>query len=475
MQAIIKTGYLLLALLYQSIGITTAQTLVISNVTIIDVRDGLAEPGLTVIVTGERITEVGPAKTTKVPVGTTVIDATGKYLIPGLWDMHVHIVSDKWVLPLLKVNGITGLRSKHGGERIQDVREKRKDGNYLGFEFSYSSSVLDGPPGLWSGSLIATTPDEGRAIVRHLYSSGYDFVKVYSNLSRDTYFAIAEECRKLNFPFAGHVPGSVSHKEAILAGQKSIEHSVGLEHLVKKPEELQQLILNRESTITNSTGQIDMFKWLEYVIDNYDTSRISVLQEIVAGSDTWFCPTLVNLRMWSSNETAFTNDYRLKYIPVDELAIWQAPMESGEFPEDLINHNDCQLELSHKFYNLLSSLLKPMLDSGAKFLAGTDIGNPYLFPGFSLHDELALFVEAGFTPLQALQTATINPAIYLNRLADIGTVEKGKIANLLLLDANPLEDIGNTKKISVVILNGRFFDRRALDEMLANAEEFARF
>ncbi|WP_373494549.1 amidohydrolase family protein [Aquiflexum sp.] len=245
-------------------------------------------------------------------------------------------------------------------------------------------------------------------------------------------------------------------------------------HLVKNPEELQQLIRNRDRSIINSTGQIDMFKWIDYIIDNFDTSRISVFQEIISRSDTWFCPTLVNLRMWGSNSTAFIEDNKLKYIPGEEHAIWKNPTDLGEFSEDLINHTDWHIDLSLKYYHNVLSLLKPILDSGAKFLAGTDIGNPYLIPGFSLHDELELFVEAGFTPLEALQTATINPALYLNRSAEIGTVEKGKIANLILLDANPQEDIRSTQKIHSVISSGKLYSREKLDKILKEVEENAK-
>lgn len=444
-----------------------AQPIAFTNVTIIDVREGVAHPGMTVVATGDRITDIGSVDKIEVSDGATIIDGTGKYLIPSLWDMHAHIVSDNWVLPLLRVNGITGLRTMHGGERIHDIKEKRKDGNYLGFEFSYSSPIVDGPPGLWSGSLIAATPEEGRAAVRKLYATGYDFIKVYSNLSRQTYFAIAEESRKLDYPFAGHVPWSVTTVEAIEAGQKGIEHMVGLNLLVRKPDELQRMIRNRDTTLIDSHDQVDLFKWFDYVLQHHDATRLSLLMELASGSDTWFCPTLVNLRASAySNDPGFTNDDRLKYIPDEELSIWQAPLESGKFPKESINQNERQYELSRKYYHKVSSLLKPMLDAGAKFLAGTDISNPYLFPGFSVHDELELFVEAGFTPLEALQTATVNPAIYLNRSTDLGTVEEGKLANLVLLDKNPLDDIRNTTTINAVMMRGKITDKEEIEWIL---------
>lgn len=469
-----KTVQILTTLLFLTYSLASAQSVAIIHVKIIDVEEGVTKPGMSVIVTGDRISAVGSVPEIEIPDGSTTIDGKGKYLIPGLWDMHAHIVSYDWVLPLLRVNGISGLRTMHGGERIHDVKEKRKDGNYLGFEFSYSSPIVDGPPELWPGSLIAGSPEEGRSIVRKLHAAGYDFVKVYSNLSRETYFAIAEESRKLNLTFAGHVPSSVTTDEAIAAGQKSIEHSAGLDFLVQKPEELQRMIRDGDTTITNSNGHVDLFKWFDYVLQHHDASRLPFLMELAGGSETWFCPTLVNLRAWAySNEPDFTDDDRLKYIPDEELSIWREPLESGEFPEEYFDQNEWQYKHSRKYYHKVSSLLKPMLNLGAKFLAGTDIGNPYLFPGFSLHDELELFVEAGFTPLEALQTATLNPAIYLNRTADHGTVEIGKIANLVLLDANPLEEISNTQKIYAVMAKGRYFDRQALDELLSEAEQAA--
>lgn len=474
MKLSIRTLGLILSLAAATPAMALAQPLVFSPVTVIDVREGVARPDMTVVVTGNRITRVGRTGSVEVPAGSTVVDATGKYLMPGLWDMHAHIVSDDWVLPLLRVNGITGLRSMHGGERIHVIEEKRQDGNYLGFEFSYSSPILDGPPGLWPGSLIAATPEQGRAAVRRLHAARYDFVKVYSNLSRETYFAIADEAAELGYPFAGHVPWPVSVPEAMAAGQDSIEHMVGLGFLVRRPDELQRMIRDRDAAIASPNGQIDLFKWFDYVLRHHDATRLPLLLDLVGGSGTWFCPTLVNLRASAySNDSAFADDPRLKYVPEEELAIWQAPLESGEFPQEFMSRNERHFELSRQYYRKVSSLLKPMVDAGAKFLAGTDIGNPYLYPGFSLHDELALFVEAGFTPLEALRTATLNPALYLGRVADLGSVEEQKIANLVLLDANPLEDISNTQRIRSVVANGRHLDRQALDMLLTQAEAAA--
>jgi hypothetical protein len=432
------TVQILTTLLFIAYSHAAAQPVAIIHVNIIDVEEGVTKPGMSVIVTGDRISAVGSMDEINVPDGAILIDGTGKYIIPGLWDMHAHIVSYDWVLPLLRVNGITGLRSMHGGERIHDINKNRIELNYLGFEFSYSSPIVDGPPGLWPGSLIADSPEEGRVIVRKLHAAGYDFIKVYSNLSRETYFAIAEESRKLILNFAGHVPSSITTDEAIAAGQKSIEHSAGLDFLVQKPDEIQRMIRDRDTTIVNTNGQVDLFKWFDYVLQHHDASRLPLLMELAGGSEIWFCPTLVNLRVSAfSKDPGFTDDDRLKYIPDEELSIWRAPLESGEFPEEFFDQAEWQYELSGQYYHKVSSLLKPMLNSGARFLAGTDIGNPFLFPGFSIHDELKLFVEAGFTPLEALQTATLNPAIYLNRSADLGTVEEGKIANLILLNAKP--------------------------------------
>lgn len=389
----------------------------------------------------------------------TLIDASNKYLIPGLWDMHAHLWGDEqWILNRCTALGITGLRCMHGSDKgIGDVKKNRKDGFYRGFEFIYSSPITDKPGENWPGTKVASNPEEGHQLVREYYEKGYDFVKVYNFLSYETYQAIADECNQLDIPFAGHLPLEVTTREAILAGQKSIEHSIGLEHAIPNSKQFYQNYKDAEA------GSL-----LSAFLKEYDHNLKEMVLEITKSNDTWFCPTLVNLKstiVHKKTDSLFKNDPRLKYIPKEEQEYWFGDVTEEGTPSYLTVNPELA-ELEQEYFDLTMSYLKPMLGNGSRFLAGTDISNPNIYPGFSLHDELALFVEAGFTELEALQTATLNPAIYAEREDELGTIEEGKIANILILDKNPIENIENTLTIDGLFQRGRYLSKKQLNRLL---------
>lgn len=427
---------------------------IISNTNIIDVKTGKVLLHNDIWIEKDRILKITPHNADKQNYNS-IIEATDKYVIPGLWDMHAHIVDYKWVPNLYTALGITGIRSMHGGSLIDSVVAKRKDGFFRGFEFLYSGPIVDGPGDSWSGIDIAHNPDEGRKIVREQYERGYDFVKVYDKLDLTTYMAIADECKKLNFSFAGHVPLSITTEQAIAAGQKSIEHTLGLEHLSSDPNCFNW---NSNDSIPSRGEMISEFLKL------YDPSLFPKFLSITTNHDTWFCPTMaLNKSFVFINDSIFKNDVRLNYIPKKEQEYWFG--KNSEMPSYMQSQKEYeQAEIT--YYNLMLNSLKPMLDNGARFLAGTDTGNPNIYPGFSLHDELQIFVEAGFTELEALQTATINPAIYTGREKDLGSIEQGKIADLLILNKNPLKSITNTLSIYGLVRRGDYLNRVALNKLL---------
>jgi hypothetical protein len=445
--------------------------LIITTVNIIDVESGEVLDSRDVVIAGEKIASIVEHTDGRSYKGE-VIDGTGKYLIPGLWDMHAHIFWE-WGPQLLRANGVTGIRSMHGGDRIKDIRENRTDGFYMGLEVSYSSPIVDGSS-MWEGALEVHTPEEGRRIAREVAEAGYDFIKVYSFLDRETYFAIADEANRLGISIAGHIPIAVTLEEAIAAGQKSTEHSTGLLLYTSSERDHFYSVVRGETldtSIMDGDLRTSMYKIARFEVEKFDNNRLETLADLLGKSDLWLCPTLVNLRAGAmEDDPDFLNDDRKQYLPREELEFWESP---DDYPDEFKNMEREEIKLSEEMYRIHRSMLKQLLDGGAKFLAGTDIGNPNIYPGFSLHDELALFVETGFTPLQALQTATINPAVYLERSHELGTVEAGKRANLVLLNANPLQDIANTKKIEAVVTRGRFFDREALDKLLAGTERAA--
>lgn len=436
--------------------------LIILNTNVIDVKTGEVLTEKDVWIANDRIHKITQHNSVQHNHHTT-IDAENKYIIPGLWDMHAHIVDYDWVPNLYTALGVTGLRSMHGRKRIEDVLENRKDGNYKGFEFLYSGPIIDGSKNSWSGAEVALSPEKGREIVRGQHKKGYDFVKIYNYLSFETYMAIADECHRLNFPFAGHVPFSVTTEQAIKVGQKSIEHSVGLEHSLSNPD-----FFNSRINVTDTTHFENLTLYLDLLLKSFDDSLFSNTLEITKNSKTWFCPTLINWQAFAlQNDSTFVHNPRNKYIPKEELDYWKKSLTSQEIPEYLLKSTDTLYKnVDSQYFHLISKSLKPMLNNGTRFLAGTDIGNPYVYPGFSIHDEMSLFVKAGFTELEALQTATLNPAIYADKIDVLGTVEEGKIANLVILDKNPLDNIENTLTINGLIRRGEYLNKEALQKLL---------
>lgn len=409
---------------------TTRKILAITHVTVIDATSAPACRDMTVIIANGRIATIGSSKRVRIPKGAQIIDATGKFLIPGLWDMHVHIGDEEFdrnsYLRLFIANGITGIRIMDGAPAHHLWRREVESGALLGPRMFIASGII----GFGESSNIS--PEQAREEVRKARQEGADFIKVHDNVLRESYFALVAEAKRLGLSVAGHVPISITAAEASRAGQRSIEHLTGL-----APAE----------TDSRLAGE-----WFTLFKKNH----------------TWQCPTLIMRHNYALlNDVSFTSDPRLKYVKPSWRARWLRMTREAEtwMTEEATRRRET--------IRREDSLVGQMQRAGIGILAGTDDGNPYVFPGFSLHDELALLVGAGLTPMQALQAATLNPAKFLNKLNSLGTVEEGKLADLVLLDANPLNDIRNTKKIDAVIVRGRFLDRRALDGMLAQVEASA--
>jgi imidazolonepropionase-like amidohydrolase len=459
----------LLLFLASAIAIAAAQSstppvLIIHNVTIVDVTYGSLHQHRTVVVRDGKIAEVrDPAPSTDRKLPGTHIDGVGKFLIPGLWDMHVHMVFGDWfprgkdvTLPLFIANGITGVRDM-GGELdvLQRWRKEISSGTLVGPRIVMSGPMLDGPQPRFPSSVAIKTPEDGRRAVDDLKTRGVDFIKLQSLIPREAVFAIANEAKKQGIPFVGHVPDSVRASEMSNAGQKSFEHLIGI---FEGASPLEDEFLK---------GAKGPGKFLA----TYDSARAAKLFDLLAKNQTWQCPTLVWERGGNLiDEADFGHDPRAKYVP----AYWK-DVTWKRFT-DQIKHefNTDDLFTRKKFVAKELEVVNTMHRAGIPFLAGTDTPpGVYIFPGFSLHEELQRFVAAGFTPLEALQTATINPAKFLGIDDRLGTVERGKLADLVLLEANPLENIRNTQKIAGVIANGRYFSRKDLDEMLAGVERAA--
>jgi imidazolonepropionase-like amidohydrolase len=439
-----------------------APPLIIEDVTVIDATGAPPQPHRTVIVQDGRIK--GIYKTKRVPKGALHVNGAGKFLIPGLWDMHVHTVFGDWfprgreiALPLFIANGVTGVRDM-GGELdvLQQWRREIAAGTLVGPRMVIAGPMLDGPQPRFPSSIAIATPEDGRRAVDDLKRRGVDFIKLQSLIPRDAVFAIADEANKQRIPFVGHVPDAVRASEASNAGQKSFEHLIGI---FEGSSPLEDEFLKGPKTETK-------------FLATFDPARASRLFALLAKNRTWQCPTLVWERGGNLiDQTDFVHDSRARYVP----AYWRDVTWKRFTDEIRQGFNTDDLPTRQRFVARELEVVKTMHDAGIPFLAGTDTApGVYIFPGFSLHEELQRFVAAGFTPMEALQTATLNPATFLGIANRLGTVEKGKIADLVLLDADPLVDIRNTQRISAVTLNGRYLSRADLDKLLAGVETAAK-
>ena len=469
-------GWLIISLLVgslmgQSHPHVPQASVVIRNVTVIDTINGAARPDMTVTIIGDRIAEIEESSNAAIPRVAHVLDGRGKFLIPGLWDMHVH-PHGKEYLALFVANGVTGIRIMWGSPEDHEWRKEIEAGKLLGPRMVIASPIIDGPQPYWPGSVSVSSKSEAQDAVDTAKNEGADFVKVYQFLPQEEYFAIADESRKEGIPFEGHVPISVSAEDASRAGQKSFEHLVGI--LPSCSTEETEILRAQRADLRDglASGQPKFWgehakQFRESLLDTYSPEKAAQLFDLLKSNGTWQCPTLTLLHMFAyGDDPALLNDPRLKYIPFRMRANWDpAKVDGVRTPEDFAyGKKEFQKDLE---------VVGAMQKAGVGILAGTDTENPYCFPGFSLHDELGLLVQAGLTPIQALQAATLNPARFLGPEQDFGTVETGKIADLVLLDANPLDDIGNTKRIAAVIYRGKVFDRAALDAMLENVATFA--
>jgi cytosine/adenosine deaminase-related metal-dependent hydrolase len=445
-----------------------APAIAITHVSVVDVATGDIRSDNTVLVSGNRISYAGPADSAAIPAGARILDGRGKYLIPGLWDMHVHgfmYVFSDFAGPLMISNGVTGAREM--GYYVDTTLRWKADiaaGREIGPRLIAGVRV-DGPVTKARFVAHVTTEEDGIRAVDTLArkkdrSPRADFIKTYSWVPRAAYFGIARESRRLGVPFAGHVPYSVTVIEASDAGQRSLEHE----------DDLMRACTSRDSLLRArfaDTGNVNTGKQLQLmrtqaplIRTSHDAARCGEVIATLARNRTWVTPTLVVYQPYvHAFDSVGTHPEWARYVPGLVQGGWlqrRAAVQPG----------DSTVMRSYFSFDRTRELK----EAGVKLLAGTDAPQPFVFPGFSLHEELQLLVQSGLTPLEALRTATYNPAEFLGALDSLGTVAKGKLADLVLLDGNPIVDIRNTKRISAVIANGRLFDSAARAQLLSHVE-----
>lgn len=425
-------------------------TIAFVGVTVVPLDGERALPDHSVLVRDGRITAVGPSSSVAAPGGARVIDGRGKYLIPGLADMHTH-VAHKEELLLYLARGVTTVRVMWGSPLILAWRERIKAGQMVGPTIVTSGPIVDGDPPAHDGSFVVRTPEEADQAVALHKKAGYDFIKVYSRLSVAAYQRLVVAAREAGLPVAGHVPRAVGLSGALEARQVSVEHLMGFS------DELQ-------SDSSPVRGKFDP-QSIDKKIDFIDEGKLPGLAQRLRERGVWSCPTLTVIQDIASAEARERLARpEMKYMQPLYLAMWQPRPDPP--PEELA---------SQARSNALNNrIVRALRDAGARLLVGTDTGNPFVVPGYSMHNELELLVGAGLTPLEALRAATRDAAEFLGAAGEFGRIAAGQRADLVLLSGNPLTDVREARTIAGVMARGRWFDEGALTKYLAEVEAFAK-
>lgn len=448
-----------------------AQQTAITGVTVVDTRAGTIRPNQTVLVGDGRIQSVETGRAA--PAGATVIDGRGRFLIPGLWDMHVHLrdaAAPAVLLPQFVANGVTGVRDmasdcdgpKRPGQVCADDllewRARIEAGTMLGPRLLALSSFIINPP--WD---YQVTEEQARGVVRTAKSRGLDLLKIYFRLSPQAFGWIMDEARQVGIKAAGHIPLRVTAVEASTAGLWSLEHARDfLFDCFPGAAEFRR-------TARSQNPPPDVFRAM---VERHDPGLCDPIFATFVRNGTAYVPTHVTRRMDAfADDSAFRNDRRSIYIPA---AAWKAWNEDADRMVAL-DTSAAGRRVVRGFYEKGLAITARAHAAGVAVVLGTDAGDSYVFPGSGVHDELGELVKAGLTPGQALAAATTTAAAFLGREAEFGSVEPGKHADLVLLGANPLTDIANVRRIEGVMVGGRYHDRAALDAMLAGvAAEIAK-
>ncbi|GAB3723284.1 amidohydrolase family protein [Amycolatopsis oliviviridis] len=457
-----------LAGLVPGVAAAADEIIVISHVTLIDGTGSAPRRDISVVLAGDRIAWVGAAGQVPETGGARVIDGRGKYLVPGLWDMHTHGLDLEEIIPPLHLaHGVTGAREMWGYAETRAARDKIERGELLGPRVVMGSGIVDGPVTLLSPPVLqVSNAAEARAVVRAEKAAGAEFVKTYSYLGPDAVRAVADEVRALGLRFSGHWPYKLSHSEASDLGQHSFEHFFGVSiHCSSRRDEILARLKATPYDPAAPRAFFNLARRLEFdSVSTYNPGAAWSYFGRLRRNGTWHSPTLTINRVVTQPAETHKHDPRLKYLPADIRQSWVVGIEqfAPKTPAEIV--------LQERYYQETLRLVGVAHEAGVGLIGGTDCLNPYTFPGSGLHEELAFLVEAGLSPVHALKTVTGDAAKFLGREATSGTVAAGKEADLVLLDANPATDIRNIAKIDLVITRGRVLDKTARHRMLDAVE-----
>ena len=456
----------LLLIIFLNAATLLAQTYAIRNVNLIPMDGDYVRSQQTVLVEKGLITQIGESSEIIIPKRARVIDGSGKYLIPGLMDMHVHFFTEQGISPkylpqeakLMLANGVTTARVMCGDSLYLDLKKRLARGRIPGPELFVVSPQLVGKwsfKGPFFGAIV-DTPEKARAAVDRFSKQGYDAVKITFFLQPDVYDAAVTTARELGLPVTGHVGPDVGLERALAARQQ-------IEHLDEFLEQLLPDTLASRISVSGTTIWDKKTAWPTVAL--LDESKIPGLVKQVKSAEIAVTPThhfLHSSFAEGQSEEAIRQSPDFKYLPKslreDRFKardyFWQEP------PPEL---------LRKRYVELRRHITRALYTVGVPLLCGSDSPEWFLVSGFAVHYELQALVDAGLPPFAALETATVNPAKYLGIAERNGTIALGKTADLLLLSANPLDDIANTKKIEGVMHGGKYYDREALDGLLKEA------
>ena len=440
--------------------------LAITNAQVIHLETGKIEKQ-NIFISNGRIESVASVDSNDFKAEATV-DASGKYVLPGFWDNHIHlrggdtlINNNKNFLKLFIANGITTVRDAGGDltHSVMDWKNQIASEALVGPTIFTAGPKIDGPNGSWAGSLGVETEADVVEALDSLESLNVDFVKIYdSRISPDNYLKSIKEAKKRGFTVSGHMPFTVTLDETINAGMDGIEH---LYYIMKG-------CASNEVEITEKLNQGEIGFWgampalMEAYSDNTAQATFNTLKE----NDVFVVPTLlIGHTLSYLDEVDHSNDEYLQYMGSGIIQTYQARIQSALNSSEEARENRKQLD------TFFGELAKSLDSAGVQLLAGSDSGafNSYTYPGISLHKELQAMVDKGISPLNALRTSSVNGAKFLGQTEDYGKISKGKISDLVILDANPLENIENTTKIYAVIKGSQMFSKSELQELLNNS------
>lgn len=430
----------------------TGKVVVFNNVNVITMENETPLMGQTVVIEDDRIFSISD-QAIEVP-DAEVVDGTGKYLVPGLAEMHAHIPTPEQgeeligeTLFLYLAGGVTSIRGMLGHPRHLELRDQVEDGTILGPHINTSGPSFNGN----------TAPDVETAIsmVRAQKEAGYDFLKLHPGLTLEVFDAMAATAKEVGIPYAGHVSRDVGVRHAIASDYASIDHIDGyVEGLV--PED------------AGVNPEDNGFFGINFT-DLADESLLPGLIEATVEHDVWIVPTQCLAERWASAVPVeeIMSDPEMAYMSPETLENWQ------QSKTNMLGSENYDAEKAQRWIDLRRRIIKQMYDSGVGVLLGSDAPQVFNVPGFAIQHEIEMYVAAGLTPYEALITGTVNPARYFGLESDRGMIREGYQADLVLVEGNPLQDISNLGKRAGVMIRGEWLSREKLDERLgAIAEQY---